>query len=100
MTKILLVCTAGMSTSALVQKMKKSALDKELELDIEAVPEAIADEFVGIANVVLLGPQIKYLQPKLVELFEPTPVEPINMMDYGMMNGEKVLDFALSLLEK
>ena len=27
------------------------------------------------------------------------PVQPINPMDYGMQRGDKVLDFALSLIE-
>lgn len=27
------------------------------------------------------------------------PVQPIDMMDYGMQRGDKVLDYALSLIE-
>lgn len=99
MTNILLICTAGMSTSALVEKMKKSATAQNLEVQIQAIAESTAEEFVGKADVVLLGPQIKYLVPKMTEMFAPTPVSPINMMDYGMMNGEKVLASALQLLE-
>ncbi|MDU1483445.1 MAG: hypothetical protein E6908_11795 [Enterococcus faecalis] len=55
---IMLVCSAGMSTSLLVTKMQKAAEDRGM----------------GI------------------------PLDVINMADYGMMNGEKVLDQAISLM--
>lgn len=99
MKKILLVCSAGMSTSFLVTKMKKAAQEKNLNVDIEAVAEAASKDYVGKADVVLLGPQIKYLEKKIQEEFKETPVRPINMVDYGTMNGAKVLEFALSLIK-
>ncbi|CAM3221609.1 PTS sugar transporter subunit IIB [Streptobacillus ratti] len=100
MLKILLICTAGMSTSFLVEKMKKEAETRNLEVQITAIPEASSDEFVGKVDVVLLGPQIKYLENDIKDKFGETPVGVINMMDYGMMKGDKVLDYALSMIEK
>ena len=38
--KIILVCSAGMSTSMLVKKMKASADERNLEVNIEAVAES------------------------------------------------------------
>lgn len=38
MKKILLVCSAGMSTSLLVNKMKSAAQDMNVEVEIEALP--------------------------------------------------------------
>jgi len=38
MKKILLLCAAGMSTSLLVTKMKNSAKEKGIEVEIEACP--------------------------------------------------------------
>ena len=38
MKKILLVCAAGMSTSLLVNRMKESAIEQGIEIDIEALP--------------------------------------------------------------
>lgn len=100
MHNILLVCTAGMSTSFLVEKMKKSAQEKNIEANILAIPEASASEYVDKVDVVLLGPQVKYLEASIKELFGETPVEVINMVDYGTMNGEKVLELALSKIKK
>lgn len=58
-------------------------------------------EQVGHYQVVLLGPQVKYMQQDLQKQADKygIRVEPINMMDYGMQKGAAVLDFALSLIE-
>ena len=50
---------------------------------------------------VLLGPQVKYEQAKLQALADPLgkKVAVIDMMDYGMMKGDAVLDKALKLME-
>ena len=99
MLKILLVCSAGMSTSFLVEKMKKSAEVKGIEAEIKAIPEAQANEYVGKIDILLLGPQVKYLEGSMKEMFGDTPVSVINM-DYGAMNGEKVLNSVLEILKK
>jgi PTS system cellobiose-specific IIB component len=51
--------------------------------------------------VVLLGPQVKYMLADLQSRAKPfgVPVEAIAMTDYGMQRGDKVLDFALSLIK-
>ncbi len=100
MLKVLLVCSAGMSTSFLVEKMKKSAQEKGIEAEIKAIPEAQANEYVGKVDILLLGPQVKYLEGAMKEMFGETPVSVINMMDYGAMNGEKVLNNVLDILKK
>lgn len=97
--KILLICSAGMSTSLLVTKMEKAAAEKGVEVEILAIPEAKAAEDVPNYDVVLLGPQVRFLEKKIKAIAEPhgIPVGLINMSDYGMMNGAKVLDQALGL---
>lgn len=99
MKKIMLVCSAGMSTSLLVTKMTKAAENLGIEININAVSEAEFKNHVNDVDVVLLGPQVRFILPKVKEqLNGRAPVEVINTMDYGMMNGEKVLKFALNLL--
>lgn len=58
--KIYLFCSAGMSTSLLVTKMQKAAGDKGLDVHIEAFPESKAATLGKEADIVLLGPQIKF----------------------------------------
>lgn len=99
MITIRLFCAAGMSTSLLVNKMKEVAKAKGIEVDIEAFPEGQMDKHLENVNVALLGPQVGYTLGKSKKICEPKgiPVDVIPIVDYGMMNGEKVLDFALKL---
>lgn len=102
MVTIRLFCAAGMSTSLLVNKMKEAAKVKGIEVDIEAFPEGQMEKHLAGVDIALLGPQIGYTIGKAKKICEPLriPVEVIPMIDYGMMNGGKVLDFALKLAEK
>ncbi|KOF56837.1 MULTISPECIES: PTS sugar transporter subunit IIB [Clostridium] len=102
MTKILLFCNAGMSTSMLVSKMRKAAKEKNIEVEINAFPEAQMESHLEGADAVLLGPQIKYVLPKATALCgkKGIPVEVISSVDYGMLNGAKVLEHALKMAGK
>ena len=99
---IMLVCSAGMSTSLLVTKMQKAAEAKGIDSDIFAVSAYDADN--NLANkdvdVLLLGPQVRFMKADFEKRLEPKgiPLDVINMADYGMMSGEKVLDQAITLI--
>ncbi|OCA99452.1 PTS sugar transporter subunit IIB [Clostridium beijerinckii] len=102
MVKIRLFCAAGMSTSLLVNKMKEAAEKNGVEVDIEAFPEGQMDKHLDGLDVALLGPQVGYTIGKAKRVCEPKgiPVDVIPMVDYGMMNGEKVLNFALKMVKR
>lgn len=97
--KIRLVCSAGMSTSMLVKKMKEAAEKKGFEADIEAVAESQLKNHLESLQVVLIGPQVRYLEGKIKESLEPQGVKVavIDQMAYGMMQGDKVLKQAMDL---
>ena len=101
MVTIKLFCAAGMSTSMLVAKMKKAAEAKGIEANIEAFPEGQMAKHLDGLDVALLGPQVGYTLPNAKKVCEPegVPIAVIPIVDYGMMNGEKVLDFALKLIQ-
>lgn len=98
--KILLCCSAGMSTSLLVERMKKAAKERQLDADIEAIPAAEFENRLDEADVLLVGPQIRYKMPAFQQMADAKgkPIDVINMMDYGMVDGPKVLDQALALI--
>ena len=60
------------------------------------------ETYVNNIDVALLGPQVKYLLSKGKQICEPkgVPIDVINTVDYGMMNGAKVLDHSLKLVNK
>ncbi|MBX4340578.1 PTS sugar transporter subunit IIB [Mycobacterium tuberculosis] len=94
MPRIVLCCAAGMSTSMLVNKMKAEAQQR-------AVAVAEFERELPNADVILLGPQVKYEAGRLTAMAAPQgkAVAVIDMADYGMMRGAAVLDKALALLE-
>ncbi len=89
MRKIVLFCSAGMSTSLLVTKMREAAANQGYETDIDAYPVADAGKHAD-ADIVLIGPQIRFQLAKLKGQFS-CPVEAIDMQAYGTMDGEKVI---------
>ena len=99
---IRLFCNQGMSTSLLVAKMRESAEKQGLEADIAAFPANEMDDRVEGIDCALLGPQVGYLKNKAIKICEKyhVPVDVIPMADYGLCNGEKVLDFARKLAAK
>lgn len=99
MKKILLLCSAGMSTSMIVQKMTNSAKNKGIDVEVRAVSVAEFYDLVDSYDIFLLGPQIKYQKDDLQKLAKEKnkPLDVIDFRDYGLLDGEKILDFALSL---
>ncbi len=95
----MLMCNAGMSTSVLVRKMERVAEERELEITIWAISETDFEKNWRQADVILLGPQVSYMKDKVTDVVNGSiPVTVIDVVDYGRMNGEKVLDVALNLL--
>ncbi|QCJ44673.1 PTS sugar transporter subunit IIB [Bacillus sp. S3] len=99
MKTIMLVCSAGMSTSLLVTKMEQAAKDMGEEVKIFAVSEAEANRHFDEIDVLLLGPQVRFLKGKIEKAVagKNIPVDVIDTVAYGMMNGQAVLTKALSL---
>lgn len=96
MKKILLVCAAGMSTSLLVTKMEAAAKAKGLDVEISASAGGDLSKEVEDIDILLLGPQISFKKDEYQKKYgDKIPIEVIDPVNYGMMNGEKVLDQAL-----
>ena len=98
---IVLACAGGMSTSLLMNKMKESAAKKGIEIEIQAIG-INTDILNTIPNkdILLLGPQIRFQESNLKQRYTDFPIHVIDMRDYGMMNGEKVLETAIQLIEE
>ncbi|EAD9439677.1 PTS sugar transporter subunit IIB [Listeria monocytogenes] len=102
MNNIMLVCSAGMSTSLLVKKMTEAIEKQQVDAAVIAVAEADFDKYKGNVDVVLLAPQVRFLEKNLKRVLDPLgiPVAIINGIDYGTMDGEKVLNDAPAMIEK
>ena len=79
----------------------KSKGEDENEEDLISMQRRNVNQYAGgkkEANIVLLGPQIRYELENVKKLAGSVPVEAIDMRDYGMMNGEKVLKHAMEVM--
>ncbi|MFI3378488.1 PTS sugar transporter subunit IIB [Mammaliicoccus sciuri] len=100
MKKILLVCSAGMSTSMLVKKMQDTANKEGKEYEVEALALSEAETKVDEVDVILLGPQVRFQKAQVEKVANgKVPVDVIDMQQYGMMDGEGVLKYAESLMK-
>ncbi|MFB1049939.1 PTS sugar transporter subunit IIB [Paraliobacillus sp. JSM ZJ581] len=99
--KIILVCAGGLSSSLLVSKMKHEGLARNLTIDISAVGEPELLDHTEELDVVLIAPQIRYLEKKIKQALEPLGIKVavIDGMAYGRLKGDVVLDQALALVE-
>lgn len=98
MKKIVLLCAAGMSTSMLISKIKEAASNNEFDCVVEAYSVSEAKLRGEDADVILLGPQVRYELERVKGLLPNKPVDSIEMMAYGMMDGTAVLKQAKSLM--
>ncbi|ANS85635.1 PTS sugar transporter subunit IIB [Vibrio scophthalmi] len=99
--KIFLCCAAGMSTSMLVTKMEKAAENNDIPCQISAHSVSEFEECLAECDVCLVAPQVKFKYEEFKR--EADAVGKgcglIDMMNYGMLNGEAVLNQAISLYE-
>ena len=104
MKKIMLVCSAGMSTSLLVTKMEQAAEKAGDEVEIFALPMSDGINRLSTVDCVLLGPQVRFNLGKIKEeaakVNPGLPVDVIDMKDYGTMNGEKVYNYAKKRMDE
>lgn len=102
MRNILLACSAGMSTSLLVKKMEEAAESKDIQVNIKAMSSDNAFQALDEYDVLLIGPQMRFMKKKFIKAAEEQglemPIETIDSVSYGRIDGDGVLKQALSLL--
>lgn len=101
--RIYLFCSQGMSTSMLAHKMQEVANSNNMPVIVEAHAHGLLEEKIqeDHPDVILLGPQVKYLYKETIEKFGHcgAPIEVISSEDYGVMDGAKVLKMSLLALK-
>ncbi|WP_067142649.1 PTS sugar transporter subunit IIB [Oceanivirga salmonicida] len=103
MKRVYLFCNAGMSTSLVASKMQKVANEHNLPIEVKAFSDAkmasIVEEFHP--DVILLGPQVKFKYEETKQKYESQGilVEVIDLVEYGNVDGERILKRAIKLLK-
>lgn len=102
MYRIALVCENGASTGMVVKKMIAAARSKGIEVDIAAYPFTQLENFIAEKDVILIGPQLAFKKDAAMKSFpdHAKKIEVISPMDFGMMNGAKILEDAIKIAER
>ncbi|NMF26726.1 PTS sugar transporter subunit IIB [Olsenella umbonata] len=77
MRNIMLFCAAGMSTSMLVKKTQAAADEMGYEVEISAHPVAEVAKYGKDADILLLGPQLRFQTGKVRAQFPDKPVSAV-----------------------
>lgn len=88
MKNIMLVCNAGMSTGILAKKIEAASNNT---LKVSAYSESEYSDYLDGIDLVLIGPQIRFLLPQIEEQVS-VPVQAISPMKYGIMDGKGVYE--------
>lgn len=91
MRNIILLCAQGLSTGVMVERMKAAAAKIGYECTISAHPVAQAKALGSEADVILLGPQVRFEKDAVQNQCPGKPVQVIDMAAYGRLQGDKVI---------
>lgn len=97
MLNVLLICSQGASTAIMCDRIRQEAEKANVEMEVKAVALAVSNDYIPAADIILLGPQIRYMKKKVQAEAGEKPVIDIDMQTYGTMNGQKVFDQIMEL---
>lgn len=97
MKKIVLLCSFGMSTSLMVTKMEEAAKEQGYDCEVSATSISDIDSVATTADILFLGPQVRF-QKASIAAKATCPVEVIDSMAYGRMDGAAVIAKAREVL--
>jgi PTS system cellobiose-specific IIB component len=95
--RVLMFCAMGASSSLLAAKTEEAAKAKGLDVQmtlLSAAEAAIYDFRTKPVDVVLIAPQVRFKKRSIAQAAAPLgiPVEDIESITYGMMDGEKLCE--------
>jgi len=103
--KVLMFCAMGASSSLLAAKTEEAAKAKGVDLEmtlLSAAEVAVYDFAARPVDVVLIAPQVRFKKRSITAAAEPLgiPVQDIESVTYGMMDGEKLFDQIMKAMQE
>lgn len=95
--RVLMFCAAGMSSSLLATKTMEAAKDKGVELQMTLLSAAEVNIYNFDKNpvdLVLIAPQVRFKKRSITKTCAPygIPVEDIDTVTFGMVDGKKLFE--------
>lgn len=102
MLNIVLACQYGASTGILCENIKNAAREAGEDVVVNAYSYTNIGDYIDAADIILLGPQIRFQLKKLESKFadKHVPFMIIDTQAYGMLNGKKVFLDAKQRIEE
>jgi len=103
--RVLMFCAMGASSSLLAVKTEEAAKIKGVEVEmtlLSAAEAAVYDFAAKPVDVVLIAPQVRFKKRSITQAATPfgIPVEDIESVTYGMMDGEKLFEQIMHALQQ
>ncbi|MFY2736566.1 PTS transporter subunit EIIC [Pseudocitrobacter faecalis] len=96
---IILTCNEGMSTSIMANKMRKYAEECGYALNVYAINIGRIEEEYQKADLILLGPQVVYMQESIIKNIDNAcPVMAINAEYFSKLDGKSAIEDAVVIL--
>lgn len=101
-TKLIILCSWGATSSQLAKKVQEAAEKRGLSVQADAGGTGEFKQKAGEYNVALLEPQVRHLKKEVTKTADAhnIPVDLVDQRAFALMDGDKVLDQALNLLNK
>lgn len=97
---VLLSCTSGATTGFLAEKLNQAAELMGLDYKFEATSYFLLYEKAQNADIILIAPQIRYLQKKLEIAIPNKPIVPIPTKMFTSNNVADLLEFITQTLKE
>lgn len=98
-TRVLLCCTAGLTTTMFANKLQEAAKTLSLDYSFEALPLAQAQEEGGAYDAVLLAPQVGYQRKAVAESFPDAAVVQIPAKVFASYDAGACLKMVMHLVD-
>jgi len=84
------------------QKIAEAAKNRGIEANVNAYSMSEIGQVIGGADIILLGPQIRFKLNAFQKEYgdRGVPIIVVEPTDYGTLNGENILNTVLKHLEK
>ncbi|MEX5680618.1 MULTISPECIES: PTS sugar transporter subunit IIB [Staphylococcus] len=91
--KVIMVCSGGMSSSMIVDAVKKEASKENFDLEIVAVGTEAFENEIADYDLGLVAPQVRHRLDKFKKIGEAVnkPVDVIDPMGYTPIGAPKIL---------
>ena len=98
--KIVLCCGSGASSGFMAQSIKKAAKEKNICVEVMARSSSQIENFLDGTDIVMVAPHLAAEADSIAKKCGSIPCVVIDRTAYGMLDGGKTLNQALTEINK